>query len=98
MAEPYAGGRMPPAPEGFDAGAPGADPAAALDQRDHVMREKLVKVAEARLLRDELKECYRMEGVNHYKNCKGLADAYVHTIRNVGVQKYNAGPWDNVAE
>ena len=50
------------------------------------------------LLRDELKECYRMEGVNHYKNCKGLADAYVHTIRNVGVQKYNAGPWDNVAE
>jgi len=39
-----------------------------------------------------------MEGVNHYKNCKGLADAYVHTIRNVGVQKYNAGPWDNVAE
>ena len=51
MAEPYAGGRMPPAPEGFDAGAPGADPAAALDQRDHVVREKLVKVAEARVRR-----------------------------------------------
>ena len=54
--------------------------------------------ARTQLLRDELKECYREEGVNHYKNCKGLADAYVHTIRNVGVQKYNAGPWDNVAE
>ena len=49
MAGRFEGGAQPGAPAGFDPGAPLRDPAAALDQRDHVMREKLVKVAEARV-------------------------------------------------
>ena len=48
-------------------------------------------------LRDELKQCYRTEGVNYHKECAQIAQAYMSTIKNVGIQKYNAGPLDNVA-
>ena len=37
------------APLRFDAAAPHRDPVAALEQREHLVREKLVQVAEARV-------------------------------------------------
>ena len=49
------------------------------------------------LLRDELKQCYRTEGVDYHKECAQIAQAYMSTIKNVGIQKYNTGPLDNVA-
>jgi hypothetical protein len=36
---------------------------------------------EARLVRDELDKCHRAEGVNHYENCKWLADKYLTMLR-----------------
>ena len=50
------------------------------DQHDHV-RESWVKAMEARLLRAELEKCYKGEGVNHYKNCRDLAERYIEMIR-----------------
>jgi len=40
-----------------------------------------VKAMEARLVRAELQKCHRGEGVNHYKNCKEIAEMYAGMIR-----------------
>ena len=36
---------------------------------------------EARLVRDELEKCQRAEGVNHYENCKWLAEKYLTMLK-----------------
>jgi len=36
---------------------------------------------EARIVRSQLQECYRVEGVNQNENCKELAEKYLHMIR-----------------
>jgi hypothetical protein len=41
---------------------------------------------EARLVREELKKCYRGEGVNHLQNCKELAERYAAMIRDNAVR------------
>ena len=35
-----------------------------------VVRDQWAKVVEARNMRDELRECYRREGVNYRENCR----------------------------
>ena len=45
------------------------------------MRESWVKAMELRLVRDELDKCYKGEGVNHYENCRWLAEKYLHMMR-----------------
>lgn len=37
---------------------------------------------EARIVRENLQKCYYFEGVNHYANCKDLADKYAKMIRD----------------
>ena len=37
---------------------------------------------EARIVRENLQKCYYFEGVNHYANCKDLADKYSKMIRD----------------
>lgn len=59
------------------------------DPKDHVakinahaqnVREQLVTVATVRLLREKMKHCYRVEGVNHQENCKTYVQAYYDAI------------------
>ena len=52
-------------------------------------REKWVKVAEARILQEELAECFMREGVNHIQNCKHLAKQYFELIHSpdFGIRK-----------
>ena len=38
-------------------------------------------VAEARQIREELKQCYYREGVNHYQNCRELVQTYLAKIQ-----------------
>jgi len=64
---------FPGAPENFDPSDPLADKVAAIAQREHVVREKMVKIETAKLLRERVQECYKMEGVNHYQNCKEVS-------------------------
>uniref|UniRef100_A0A7S2T1I3 Uncharacterized protein n=1 Tax=Chloropicon primus TaxID=1764295 RepID=A0A7S2T1I3_9CHLO len=49
------------------------NPVALLELREHLSREKLVKIEEQKLVREELKLCYRREGVNHISKCKDVS-------------------------
>ncbi|CAG8554939.1 36_t:CDS:2 [Racocetra fulgida] len=51
------------------------------DVEDQQVREYWIKVMEIRLVRNQLIKCYKTEGVNHYKNCKKLADLYVELLK-----------------
>mmetsp|Transcript_19269 Transcript_19269/g.40453 ORF Transcript_19269/g.40453 Transcript_19269/m.40453 type:complete len:84 (+) Transcript_19269:77-328(+) len=57
------------------------NPVALLELREHLSRERLVKVEEAKLVREELKLCYRREGVNHIAKCKELAQEYIRLMQ-----------------
>ncbi|KXN91693.1 NADH-ubiquinone oxidoreductase 12 kDa subunit, mitochondrial [Leucoagaricus sp. SymC.cos] len=59
-----------------------------LTERDNHIRESWVKAMEARLVRDELEKCQKMEGVNHYENCKWLADKYIQMLQDNRVKGY----------
>ncbi|EEH55946.1 uncharacterized protein MICPUCDRAFT_9439, partial [Micromonas pusilla CCMP1545] len=58
------------APKNFDPENPLADKVAAIQMREHIVREKIIKVETAKLLRERVQKCYLMEGVNHQQNCK----------------------------
>ena len=45
------------------------------------VREQFVAVEQIRIIRDKVKECYRVEGVNHYENCKELVTEYMTRIK-----------------
>lgn len=50
---------------------------AKLKAREEHIREAWVKAMEARIVRDSLSKCQKIEGVNHYEKCKDLAERYV---------------------
>jgi hypothetical protein len=43
-------------------------------------RERSVAYETVRLLRRDVIECYRKEGVNHYENCKGPVETYARLV------------------
>jgi len=47
---------------------------ARIEARQQLVRERLVAAAELKILQEELRWCYHKEGVNHYENCKSIAD------------------------
>lgn len=61
---------------------------AKLQERDDFIRESWVKAMEAKLVRDELEKCQKTEGVNHYENCRWLADKYLQMLRDNRVKGY----------
>ena len=54
---------------------------AKFQEREELMRESWVKTMELRLVRAELDKCHKAEGVNHYENCRWLAEKYLHMMR-----------------
>ena len=50
---------------------------ARIEARQQESRERMVAGAELKVLQEQLRWCYHKEGVNHYENCKGIADAYL---------------------
>lgn len=54
---------------------------AKLAERENHLRESWVKAMEARIVRDELEKCQKGEGVNHYENCRWLADKYITMLK-----------------
>jgi NADH dehydrogenase (ubiquinone) 1 beta subcomplex subunit 10 len=49
--------------------------------RDAHVRESWVRAMEARIVRDQLQSCYRIEGVNHYETCRELSEKYTTLLR-----------------
>jgi len=61
---------------------------AKLKAREDHIRESWVRAMEARLVREELEKCQKAEGVNHYENCKWLAEKYLQMLRDNQVKGY----------
>lgn len=53
---------------------------ARLNERKEHLRESWVRTMEAKIVRDQLTKCYRVEGVNNNEKCKFLAERYVQMI------------------
>jgi len=68
--------------------AQAAELKAKVEARDEYIRESWVKAMEARLVRDELEKCQKHEGVNHYENCRWLADKYLTMLKDNRVKGY----------
>lgn len=49
-----------------------SDPIAVREAHAQADREAWVAIAATRLLREQVRQCYMREGVNHMKNCKEL--------------------------
>mmetsp|Transcript_18784 Transcript_18784/g.52329 ORF Transcript_18784/g.52329 Transcript_18784/m.52329 type:complete len:92 (-) Transcript_18784:213-488(-) len=82
-----------PAPADYK-GSKQADPVGYFRQREHEVREEYVKQAQAKILRERLKACYRKEEVNHMKNCKEIAAQYLDTVKAIGVYRANNGQYE----
>ncbi|XP_020085286.1 NADH dehydrogenase [ubiquinone] 1 beta subcomplex subunit 10-B-like [Ananas comosus] len=80
------------APDGFDPANPYGDPVAMLEMREHLVREKWIQIETAKILRDRLRWCYRIEGVNHIQKCRHLARQYLDATRGVGWGKDSRPP------
>jgi hypothetical protein len=52
-----------------------------MQAQDAHIREAWIRAMETRLVREELDKCHRAEGVNHYENCKWLAELYLKKMR-----------------
>lgn len=55
--------------------------AARVEERENHIRESWVKAMEVRLVAEQLSKCHQTEGVNHYENCKWLADKYLSMLK-----------------
>jgi len=55
-----------------------SDPNYRTEMGKYLAREQAIGIMSSRMLRDRLKYCYRVEGVNYKKYCKELIDEYRH--------------------
>ncbi|PHT88891.1 NADH dehydrogenase [ubiquinone] 1 beta subcomplex subunit 10-A [Capsicum annuum] len=72
------------APDDFDPNNPYKDPVAFFEMREHLVREKWVDIEKAKILREKLRWCYRIEGVNHLQKCRHLVQQYLDATRGIG--------------
>lgn len=72
------------APDDFDVQKPYDDPVAMLEYREWLVREKYVAIEKAKIFREQLRQCYWKEGVNHHTKCKDLVEKYLSSIKHVG--------------
>ncbi|KAJ7547078.1 hypothetical protein O6H91_08G068000 [Diphasiastrum complanatum] len=79
-------------PDDFDPEHPYKDPVAMLEMREHLVREKWVRIEMAKILREKVQDCYRREGVNHYQNCRKLVHKYLDFINNAGFWNKDVRP------
>jgi len=56
------------------------DPVKYLLSTEQRARERQIAYETVRLLREDVIECYRREGVNHYENCKDVTEKYYNVV------------------
>ncbi|KAL9678757.1 hypothetical protein QQ045_016607 [Rhodiola kirilowii] len=49
----------------FDSSNLYKDPVVMLEMREHIVREKWIKIEKSKILQERLRRCYRVEGINH---------------------------------
>ena len=79
-------------PDDFDPEQPYKDPVAFLEMREHIVREKWIQIEKAKILREKLRWCYRIEGVNHLQKCRHLVHQYLESTRGIGWGKEGRHP------
>lgn len=79
-------------PDDFDPSNPYKDPVAMFEMREHIVREKWIDIEKAKILREKLKWCYRIEGVNHLQKCRHLVQQYLDSTRGIGWGKDQRPP------
>ncbi|KAM0022604.1 putative NADH dehydrogenase [ubiquinone] 1 beta subcomplex subunit 10 [Helianthus debilis subsp. tardiflorus] len=71
-------------PPDFDPANPYKDPVAMLEMRDHIVREKWIDIETFKIIRNKLRWCYRIEGVNHLQKCRHLVQQYMDSTHGIG--------------
>ena len=56
------------------------DPVKFLQAAEQRARERQVAYETVRILRKDVIECYRKEGVNHYDKCKDVCEKYYNVV------------------
>ncbi|RYR07640.1 hypothetical protein Ahy_B05g075036 isoform A [Arachis hypogaea] len=79
-------------PDDFDPENPYKDPVAFLEMREHIVREKWIQIEKAKIIREKLRWCYRIEGVNHLQKCRHLVQQYLDSTRGIGWGKDGRHP------
>ncbi|KAG9303901.1 hypothetical protein G9A89_005811 [Geosiphon pyriformis] len=54
---------------------------AILEFKEYTIKEQWIKIAETRLMQQQLSKCYRREGVNHWVKCRHLAEQYLKMVK-----------------
>jgi NADH dehydrogenase (ubiquinone) 1 beta subcomplex subunit 10 len=79
-------------PDDFDPSNPYKDPVVMLEMREHIVREKWIDIEKAKILRERLRWCYRIEGINHLQKCRHLVQQYLDSTRGIGWGKDQRPP------
>lgn len=79
-------------PPDFDPANPYKDPVAMIEMREHIVREKWIDIETSKIIRDKLRWCYRIEGVNHLQKCRHLVQQYLDSTRGIGWGKDGRHP------
>ncbi|KAH9838363.1 NADH-ubiquinone oxidoreductase 12 kDa subunit [Rhodofomes roseus] len=61
---------------------------ARVKEREDLIRESWVRAMEAKIVRENMQKCYRIEGVNHGEKCKHLAEKYTQMLQENKVKGY----------
>ena len=81
-------------PLGYDPKNKFKDPVKYYQHREALVAEEHVKMAEAKLMQQELAACYKNSGVNFVTDCKELAAEYMKAIEGIGISRANIKPTD----
>ena len=54
------------------------DPVAFFEAKEQRVRERFVNIAEAKILREQVRQCYYKSGVNHYQYVFIIISIYLH--------------------
>lgn len=58
------------------------DPISYIRSQEQMAREAEIKIQTVKMLQDEIKQCYRREGTNHYQACRELTVKYREMIKD----------------
>jgi len=83
-------------PVGYDPTDKYRDPVKYYQHKEALVATEQVKMAEAKLMQQELAKCYKDSGVNFVTDCKELAAEYMKHIHGLGVSRANLKPQDKV--
>lgn len=84
-------------PAGYDPSDKYRDPVKYYQHIEALVATEQVKMAEAKLMQEELAKCYKDSGVNFVTDCKELAAEYMKHIEGLGVSRANLKPQDKVS-